>query len=321
MLETTASVDFGNLLIAAVLVMLAIAACAGLAFFFKAKFNFATLSRHMNPKARLSIVEKIDVDQKRKLILIKKDEIEHLVLIGGQEDLIIESNNVSRAPNKSESNITAALHQPISAIIEPKAQVSISDNKVVVASNDEPPRQREPIAPSPAAPQTPAPKPTPTYRAPPVEISREDAQKLHYDIQEPVQSDIDEAELTKLISEALEISTADQVKEQTVAKAVSMLNSEDEVSDFFDQARSRIFTKSRTAEAHREDTDDFQAVLRNQKQAAVREKYRARMQSLTRPTPAKAPASTVRKFDPIPETPEERIEKLKALLSSNGRLK
>lgn len=298
MLESTTSSGIGNLLLAVVLVMIAIVICAGLAFFLKTKFNFAALSRRMNPHARLSVIESIDVDQKRKLILVRKDETEHLVLIGGQEDLLIESSNPTSSQNTTNANPAEA---------EPKAQALLSDNKVVTASNDENLRQPEPIETAQA----------PVY---PAATDKTDSDLAQFELsksEKTIPSDINEAELTRLISDALETSTADQVKEQTVAKAVSMLSSEEEVTDFFDQARSRIFAKPRAAERPREDTDDFQAVLRNQKQAAVREQYRARLQE--RQKPAARPAPAPRKFDPIPETAEERIEKLKSLLGTNNR--
>lgn len=303
MLESTTYSNIGNLLLAVVLVMMAIAACAGLAFFLKTKFNFAALSRRMNPQARLSIIESIDIDQKRKLILIRKDETEHLVLIGGHEDLLIESSNPNGLPK-------AAITAP--AEPEPKAQALLSDNKVVTASNDEVLRQPEPIE----TVQAPI---IPTVN---VEMDSQTPISAYSEQLETASSDINEAELTRLISDALETSTANQVKAQTVAKAVSMLSSEEEVTDFFDQARSRIFAKPRSVERPREDTDDFQAVLRNQKQAAVREQYRARLQEqqAQRPAaPAPAQPSVPRKFDPIPETAEERIEKLKSLLGTNKR--
>ncbi|MEW7006707.1 hypothetical protein [Lentilitoribacter sp. EG35] len=297
MLESTTSGNMGNLLFAAILVMVAIAACAGLAFFLKTKFNFATLSRHMNPHARLSIVESLDVDQKRKLILIRKDEIEHLVLIGGQEDLVIESSGLLN----SSKNTTVSSPES-----EQKAQAVLSDNKVVKASNDENLHQNgatEPLQPN-------------TVSAPSTSIAQASDPVEYQKSSRSVPSEINEAELTRLISDALEASKSNQVNEKTVAKAVSMLSSEEEVSDFFDQARSRIFAKPTTTERPREDTDDFQAVLRNQKEAAARAQYRARLQE------SKAAAPAPRKFDPIPETAEERIKKLKALLGdSNRRLK
>lgn len=40
---------------------------------------------------RLAILDVSPVDQKRKLVLIRRDDMEHLILIGGQNDLVVES--------------------------------------------------------------------------------------------------------------------------------------------------------------------------------------------------------------------------------------
>lgn len=41
---------------------------------------------------RLHVVEVAPVDQKRQLILIKRDDVEHLLLVGGNQELVIETN-------------------------------------------------------------------------------------------------------------------------------------------------------------------------------------------------------------------------------------
>jgi hypothetical protein len=48
-------------------------------------------SRHRK-QPRLSVVEAAIVDSKRRLVLIRRDKIEHLVMIGGESDFLIESN-------------------------------------------------------------------------------------------------------------------------------------------------------------------------------------------------------------------------------------
>lgn len=42
-------------------------------------------------KRRLSVVEILPLDGKRRLVLLRRDEIEHLVLLGGDHDVLIES--------------------------------------------------------------------------------------------------------------------------------------------------------------------------------------------------------------------------------------
>jgi len=44
-------------------------------------------------KRRLSIIEVLPLDGKRRLVLLKRDEVEHLLLLGNQSDLLIERGN------------------------------------------------------------------------------------------------------------------------------------------------------------------------------------------------------------------------------------
>ncbi|WP_419797457.1 MAG: FliO/MopB family protein [Terasakiella sp.] len=43
-------------------------------------------------KKRLGISEIMPIDGKRRLVLVKRDEREHLLLIGGTTDLVVETN-------------------------------------------------------------------------------------------------------------------------------------------------------------------------------------------------------------------------------------
>lgn len=40
---------------------------------------------------RLAVVDTLAVDQKRQLVIIRRDNVEHLILVGGQQDLIVET--------------------------------------------------------------------------------------------------------------------------------------------------------------------------------------------------------------------------------------
>ena len=41
---------------------------------------------------RLGVVEYCEVDQTRRLVLLRRDDVEHLVMIGGHQDLLVEGN-------------------------------------------------------------------------------------------------------------------------------------------------------------------------------------------------------------------------------------
>lgn len=79
-------------------------------------------SRSKTP--RLAVLDVTSVDPKRKLVLIRRDQIEHLLLIGGQNDLVVESDigRVSVAPpgGRVDPSIQQGLHrgetQPVSSV-------------------------------------------------------------------------------------------------------------------------------------------------------------------------------------------------------------
>jgi flagellar protein FliO/FliZ len=44
------------------------------------------------PEPRLSVTEQANVDGRRKLLLIRRDDVEHLIMTGGPIDMVIETN-------------------------------------------------------------------------------------------------------------------------------------------------------------------------------------------------------------------------------------
>src|SRR5262245_58823782 len=40
---------------------------------------------------RLSVVDQVQVDARRQLLIIRRDDVEHLILTGGPQDLLVES--------------------------------------------------------------------------------------------------------------------------------------------------------------------------------------------------------------------------------------
>ena len=56
--------------------------------------------RRRNAPTRVAVIESLPVDGKRRVILVRRDNIEHLVMVGGRNDVVIESNIMRRpAPN------------------------------------------------------------------------------------------------------------------------------------------------------------------------------------------------------------------------------
>jgi flagellar protein FliO/FliZ len=96
---------------------------------------------------RLAVVDYASVDGRRRLLLVRRDNVEHLVMIGGPTDVVVESNIVRAAAAPRE----IAIPRPAPAVAEslPHA-IPLPDN----SSNGSWPLQPEPAA-APSAPRPP----------------------------------------------------------------------------------------------------------------------------------------------------------------------
>jgi flagellar protein FliO/FliZ len=90
---------------------------------------------------RLAVIDHASVDARRRLILIRRDNVEHLLLIGGPTDVVVEPNIVRAMPAPREVPVARA---PAAAEPLPRA-VPLPDS----GSSDSWPLQPEPAAPAP----------------------------------------------------------------------------------------------------------------------------------------------------------------------------
>ena len=100
-----------------------------------------------NRKTRLAVMDATAVDSHRRLVLVRRDDIEHLLLIGGPTDVVVERDIRLAAPRRPALTGDGGL-QPVPATAAPAAK----------------PRPPQP-APAPARP-APVPQPV-TAAAPP----------------------------------------------------------------------------------------------------------------------------------------------------------
>jgi flagellar protein FliO/FliZ len=77
---------YWRFLLALLFVVALIAGCAWLA----RRFGFAARFGAAAGKRRLAIVEVLPLDGRRRLVLLRRDNAEHLVLLGLHNDLVIE---------------------------------------------------------------------------------------------------------------------------------------------------------------------------------------------------------------------------------------
>ena len=58
---------------------------------FRSVFRSAGPRPSRNRKARIGVIEAAIVDDTRRLVLVRRDHVEHLLMIGGPSDVVVES--------------------------------------------------------------------------------------------------------------------------------------------------------------------------------------------------------------------------------------
>ncbi len=80
--------------IAALLLVLGL--MGGLAVLLR-RFGFGGQAMLPSDKRRLKLVEVLHLDARRKLVLISRDDAEHLVILGGTNETVVETNIKTRS--------------------------------------------------------------------------------------------------------------------------------------------------------------------------------------------------------------------------------
>jgi hypothetical protein len=110
-----------------------------------------------NRQVRLSVTDAAAVDNRRRLVLVRRDDVEHLILIGGPSDVVIEQNirQFAKQPSRVE---------PAGAEPEPRLANGTAETPRTQPS--------APVAPAPrvAPPAPPVQRPAPPVQAAPPQI-------------------------------------------------------------------------------------------------------------------------------------------------------
>lgn len=84
---------------------------AGLGFVLKIisrrGFSFAGLARPTE-KRRMELVESIQLDMRRRLVIVRCDEQEHLLLLGAERDIVVKANlsPLTNPPKASSTSVS-----------------------------------------------------------------------------------------------------------------------------------------------------------------------------------------------------------------------
>lgn len=79
---------------------LAVLAMIGAAAWLVRRFAGNRLGAHTKSgrMPRLAVIDAAAVDGRRRLVLVRRDNVEHLLMIGGPSDIVVESNIVRANP-------------------------------------------------------------------------------------------------------------------------------------------------------------------------------------------------------------------------------
>jgi len=115
---------------------------------------------------RLGIVDTFAIDRQRQLVIVRRDSVEHLLLLGGTSDIVIESNLI-RAQNNASTGVT--LRDSVSAakpVVVPNGLANTKPNTLAELSFAPEPREPAATASMPVASMQIAPIP-PAYKVTP----------------------------------------------------------------------------------------------------------------------------------------------------------
>ena len=90
----------GSLIVRFVVAFVIVLALIGLTFWLIRRFGTARVGNaaQRGRQPRLAVIDAAPVDGRRRLVLIRRDNVEHLLLIGGPSDFVVEQNIVRAVP-------------------------------------------------------------------------------------------------------------------------------------------------------------------------------------------------------------------------------
>ena len=90
----------GSLIVRFVVAFVIVLALIGLTFWLIRRFGTARVgaSAQRGRQPRLAVIDAAAVDGRRRLVLVRRDNVEHLLMIGGPSDFVVEQNIVRAVP-------------------------------------------------------------------------------------------------------------------------------------------------------------------------------------------------------------------------------
>ena len=103
MFEDVVGNNGGRFIIAAVAVAAGLLLLVAVLWFMRNRASSPFIRGGKNRQPRLAVLDAAAVDTRRRLVLVRRDDVEHLIMIGGPTDIVIESRIVDGKPRLEPS--------------------------------------------------------------------------------------------------------------------------------------------------------------------------------------------------------------------------
>src|SRR5712675_1194606 len=99
----------GSLLVRFVVAFVIVLALIGITFWLIRRFGGARIgsAAQRGRAPRLAVIDAAAVDGRRRLVLVRRDNVEHLLMIGGPSDIVVEQNIVRAVPVNAPRDVPA----------------------------------------------------------------------------------------------------------------------------------------------------------------------------------------------------------------------
>ncbi len=122
-------------------------------------FGGTFVSGGKSRKMRLAVMDATPVDAHRRLVLVRRDDVEHLILIGGPTDVVVEQNIKLSVQPQARQEPMATSSMPAPSRMDAPAPIPLRPVQPVPQPAPTPPRQYTPPPVAPRPVQQPAPPP------------------------------------------------------------------------------------------------------------------------------------------------------------------
>ncbi|MDB5573453.1 MAG: flagellar biosynthesis protein FliO, partial [Tardiphaga sp.] len=87
-----------------IIAFVVVLALIGLVAYLVRRFGGSRLGANANRgrMPRLAVIDAAAVDGRRRLVLVRRDNVEHLLMIGGPTDIVVESNIIRAGPARDQ---------------------------------------------------------------------------------------------------------------------------------------------------------------------------------------------------------------------------